>query len=106
MSQVLETVLSTFQKLSDEYGKLFIPEPRDEAIVNSMISFYEKNYSIVLLLNAMKYYIEFSEEEMVRVYDFALVQGKYRERAEEAEADREEIAKLMRHTKEQMENLT
>lgn len=104
MNQTSETVLNTFQQSCEEYDKLFIPEARQDSIVESLVRLYEKNYSVELLVETVKYYVRHSEEEALRIYDFALIQGKIRERVEEAMADRNEIAKLMRETQERMKN--
>lgn len=100
----MSVVLQVFEEACDKNNKLFLPDTRDASIIESMMSFYNKNYSIDLLCQTVEYFVAHWDEEVVRVYDFALVQSKYRERVEEAQADKNEIDSLMKRTREQMES--
>ena len=103
MTSISEEVLSYFQKYADEFGKLLIPRNDDEKIANSLGLHFKKFYSIDLLELCIKEYISKCYEPVV-VYNFAMEAHKIREHLEEGLKDKEEIARLMKETKEFMRN--
>ena len=99
-------VKSTFVKYCDEFGKLFIPGPNDDGVLDNLCRFYRKNYDADLLEESIRLYIKGSVEETIQIYEFAIVSGKMREKALEERKDRKEIAELMKQTQQRMETIS
>lgn len=98
-----QEVVDIFQRSCDEYGKLFVPDPRQEGIIDNLIKFYRRHHDIEMLIESIDLFIRTNKEVAILVFDFALVAGKLAEKVEESRQDREEIRKLMEETKKRME---
>ena len=101
MKKTSETVLYMFQKSCDEYAKLFLPEPRQEEILDSLVVYYEKYYSIDILTQCIEEFVKTSQDPIL-VYNFALESSKIRDRIVERMRSKDEFKKLVRETEERM----
>lgn len=101
MKETSETVLHTFQKSCDEYAKLFLPEPRQTEILDSLVNYYGKYYSIDILNQCVVEFVKTSDDPIL-VYNFALESSKIRDRIVERLKSKEEFSKLVRETEERM----
>ena len=101
MKETSETVLSTFQKSCDEYAKLFIPEPRQDQVIESLVNYYNKYFSIGMLLECIDIFVKEANDPIL-VYNFALDSSKIRERAVERRRSRDEFNTLVKQTEERM----
>lgn len=105
MKLTSEAVIDTFVKYCKEYGKLFVPdEKRDEAIVNSLISYYEDNYDSQLLIDCINAWIKTGEEPIL-IYNFAIESSKVRSLVLTDRQSRREFNDLLQQTRERMEAL-
>lgn len=90
-----------FQRSCDEYAKLFVPEPRQDQIIDSLINYYEKYYSIEILDECIDFFVKETEEPIL-VYDFALGSSKIRDRIVERKKSKEAFESLVKQTEERM----
>lgn len=102
MSQSSEVLKSLFQKYCKESGKLFIPRGDDNAIAESLVSFYETHHSLKVLDQCVSYYIKNSSDPIL-IYNFALESSKVRDHILEENDIKENFDNLVRQTKERME---
>lgn len=103
MIQTLEDLTDTFQSSCDKYGKLFVPDANSEAVGNSLLRFYSRNYSLELLEKVVNEYIRTFPSETIQIYEFAISNAKYRERVIERDESNKEIQRLMQETRERMQ---
>lgn len=96
-----QIVLSTFQKSCDDNAKLFIPEPRQDEIVDNLVRYYERFYDLDLLLECIQEFIK-KNDEPILIYNFALDSGKIRTHLLEAKKSNDEFKRLVKETEERM----
>lgn len=101
MSMTLEEVTSLFQEYCEKHKKLFLPGPNDEPVVNSLVNFYSKHYSIDILCESIEYYIKNSKEP-VQIYNFAIESSKIRDHVVAEKQRRKDFDKLLHETQERM----
>jgi hypothetical protein len=101
MEKASEIVLSTFQKSCDEYAKLFLPEPRQDQVVESLVNYYKKYYTIDILIECIQYFVKESHDPIL-IYDFAVNSSKIRERVIERHRSKDEFSTLVKQTEERM----
>ena len=101
MKATSETVLSTFQKWCDEYAKLFIPEPRQDQVIESLINYYNKYYSEEILNECIHLFVKDTEDPIL-IYNFAINSSKIREKVIERQKSRREFDMLVKQTEERM----
>lgn len=101
MKEASETVLSTFQKSCDEYAKLFIPEPKQDQIIESLVNYYTKYFSLDILNECIDVFVKDADDPIL-VYNFALDSSKVRERVIERRRSRDEFNTLVKQTEERM----
>lgn len=96
-----EIVLSTFQKLCDDNAKLFLPEPRQDDILKSLVNYYQRFYDLDLLLECAAEYIK-KNDEPILIYNFALESSKIRGHILELRKSNDEFKRLVKETEERM----
>jgi len=96
-------VISTFQKLCDENGKLFLSEPRQEELIKSLLSYYNTYYSEDILRECIVEFIKTADDPIL-VYDFAIESSKVRDKVVERQKSRNDFDKLVKETEERMRN--
>lgn len=96
-----EEVLLTFQKSCDENAKLFIPEPRQDDIIKNLVNYYERFFTIQLLLDCIIEFVKKSEDPIL-VYNFALESKKIRDKILESQKSQDDFKRLVRETEERM----
>ena len=101
MKETSEIVLHTFQKSCDEYAKLFLPEPRQTEILDSLVTYYSKYYSIDILNQCVVEFVKTSDDPIL-IYNFAIESSKIRDRIVDRLKSKEEFSKLVRETEERM----
>jgi len=101
MRETSETVLHTFQRSCEEYEKLFLPEPRQTELLDSLVSYYNKYYSIDILNQCIVEFVRTSDDPIL-VYNFAVDSSKIRDRIVDRLKSKEEFSKLVRETEERM----
>lgn len=90
-----------FQRSCDEYAKLFVPEPRQDQIIDSLISYYGRYYSIDILDECIDAYVKDADEPIL-VYDFAMASSKIRDKIVERKKSKEAFDLLVKQTEERM----
>lgn len=101
MSQASETILSTFQSSCDEYAKLFIPEPRQDDIITSLVSYYSKYHGMDVLIDCIHEYVRVTQDPIL-IYNFALDSSKIRDKVIEARKSKEDFNRLVKETEQRM----
>jgi hypothetical protein len=101
MKETSEIVLHTFQKSCEEHAKLFLPEPRQAEILDSLVNYYNKYYSIDILNQCVVEFVKTSDDPIL-VYNFALDSSKIRDRIVDRLKSKAEFSKLVRETEERM----
>jgi hypothetical protein len=101
MKETLETVLLTFQKSCEEHAKLFIPEPRQDQVVESLVNYYDKYFTMEILLECIRTFVKEADDPIL-VYDFALSSSKIRDKVIERQRSKEEFNTLVKQTEERM----
>lgn len=105
MSLTSKEVKHTFQRLCEEYGKLFIPDDkRDPGIVSSLINHYENSYDTDLLIQCIDFWIRKADEPIL-IYNFAIESSTVRERVLSEREIQKNFDELLAQTKKRMENL-
>jgi hypothetical protein len=102
MNPALQALTSLFQKYCDEYKKLFLPGHNDEAVAESLASFYGKYYSEEILHECVKYYVKTSTEPVL-IYNFALESSKIRDHIVQELDSKKQFDSLVQQTRERME---
>lgn len=101
MKEASEIVLLTFQKSCDEYAKLFIPEPRQDQVIESLVNYYKKYYSLEILQECIDEFVKVNPDPII-VYDFAMESSKIRDRIIDRRKSKKEFNKLVKETEERM----
>ena len=101
MKETSEEVLLIFQKSCEEYAKLFIPEPRQDKILESLVNYYTKYYSITILDDCIVEFVK-THPDPILIYDFAMESSKIRDKIIEREKSKQEFNKLVKQTEERM----
>lgn len=101
MSQTSKTILSTFQSSCDEYAKLFIPEPRQDEIIESLSAYYSKYHGIDVLIECIHEYVRVTQDPIL-VYNFAVDSSKVREKVLESRKSKEDFNRLVKETEQRM----
>lgn len=94
-------MLHTFQKSCEEHAKLFLPEPRQTEILDSLVTYYERYYSIDILNQCIVEFVKTSDDPIL-VYNFAIESSKIRDRIVDRLKSKQEFNKLVRETEERM----
>jgi len=101
MKETSEEVLLIFQKSCDEHAKLFIPEPRQDQIIESLLNYYNKYYSMKILEECIHEFAR-SHQDPIIIYEFAMDSSKIREKILEREKSKKEFSTLVKQTEERM----
>jgi hypothetical protein len=101
MKPASETVLRMFQSYCDEFGKLFLPEPRQNDIIDSLTGYYSKYYSLDVLEKCVREYVKTSPDPIL-VYNFALDSSKIRDKVVELEKSNKNFERLVKETEQRM----
>lgn len=101
VSETSEIVLSTFQSSCDEFGKLFLPEPRQNDIVTSLVNYYGKYHDIDILCECIHEYVKVTPDPIL-VYNFAIESSKVKERVLESRRSKQEFQRLVKETEQRM----
>lgn len=101
MSQSSEKILSMFQSSCDENGKLFLPDPRQDDIITSLVNYYSKYYSLDVLEDCISEYVKHTQDPIL-VYNFALDSSKIREKVLDFRKSKESFDRLVKETEQRM----
>jgi hypothetical protein len=101
MKETSETVLLIFQKSCEEHAKLFIPEPRQDKILESLLNYYNKYFTFQILEDCIVDFVK-SSPDPILVYDFAMESSKIREKIVDRQKSKQEFNKLVKETEERM----